>query len=633
MSENEVRPKALVLVTDYDKVGPLIRWAAMFARGGAADLVVLCCGRRGVATSATAGEPGLIVAAREVLAGPELKGVSTELLAIVTDDIVEAALAEVEREGIRLLIAGADGTLGENAAARRITERVLQFSPCDTIVIDTGEDDGTGFERVLVPYAGRFRTHALQTAASLAHGNSGVAVPFLVGSFFGKDSEDVAMRELAREVEEAGIEQEDLVSPLIDVSSKPLSSIVSRSRDCDLVLFGASSTEALRRLRGTGSEGAVQPVDRQTVVAVTRYARSAWRSVFSRKGGSTPSWVPALRPKERVDVFDRVQAGARLNADFIVMLTLSTAIASFGLMQGSTAVVIGAMLVAPLMTPIIGSGLALIQGNTRLFRESMKALMFGVLAGLLISALIGVLTGALELTPEVMSRSRPTLLDLAVALLSGMAVAYALARPSLAGAIAGVAIATALVPPLSVVGISLAHHDLRTAFGAAVLFSTNIVAIVLGAALVFRVLGIGGESLGVGRRLWVRRTLLALSLASIMLVLPLWQMSTSSLAVGQSRAAILDISNELRVALNTRVNEEPAATMLIMGRPHWAPDRISLILTVRDGKAVPPELEEDLVRIVRDIVGQYTPVHVVFLQDLNVYDARGSTPPIIGWPD
>ncbi len=190
----------------------------------------------GVATSATAGEPGLVVEAREVLASPELKGVSAELLAIVTDDIVEAALAEVKREGIGLLIAGADGTLGENAAARRITERILQFSPCDTIAIDTGEDDGTGFERVLVPYSGRFRTHALQMAASLAHGNSGVAVPFLVGTFFGKDSEDVAMRELAREVEEAGIEEEELVSPLIDVSSKPLSSIVSRSRDCDLVL-------------------------------------------------------------------------------------------------------------------------------------------------------------------------------------------------------------------------------------------------------------------------------------------------------------------------------------------------------------------------------------------------------------
>ena len=633
MTDNEARPKVLVVVTDYDKVAPLVRWAAMFARGEEADLVVLCCSRRGVATSATAGEPGLIVEAREVLAGPELKGVPTELLAIVTDDIVEAALAEVEREGIGLLIAGADGTLGENAAARRITERILQFSPCDTIVIDTAEDDGTGFERVLVPYSGRFRTHALQTAASLAHGNSGVAVPFLVGTFFGKDSEDVAMRELAREVEEAGIEEEDLVTPLIDVSSKPLSSIVSRSRECDLVLFGASSTDVLRRLRGAGEEAAVQPVDRQTVVAVTRYARSAWRSIFTRKGAAAPSWVPALRPKERVDVFDRVQAGARLNADFIVMLTLSTAIASFGLMQGSTAVVIGAMLVAPLMTPIIGAGLALVQGNTRLYRESMKAVLFGVLAGLLISVMIGLLTRALELTPEVMSRSQPTLLDLAVALLSGMAVAYALARPSLAGAIAGVAIATALVPPLSVVGIGLAHADLRTAFGAAVLFLTNIVAIILGAALVFRVLGIGGESLGVGRRLWVRRTLLALSLASLLLVLPLWRMSTSSMAVGQPRAAILDISDELRVAINERVNEEPAAAMLIMGRPHWAPDRISLILTVREGQAVSPELKDDLVGIVRDVVGEYAPVHVVILQDLTVFDAQGSSPPIIGWPD
>ena len=118
-----------------------------------------------------------------------------------------------------------------------------------------------------------------------------------------------------------------------------------------------------------------------------------------------------------------------------------------------------------------------------------------------------------------------------------------------------------------------------------------------------------------------------------MLILPLWQMSASSLAVGQSLAAILDISNELRVALNARVNQEPGATMLIMGRPHWAPERVSLILTVREGLSVPADLEQDLVRIVRDIVGAYTPVHVVFLQDLTTYDARGSSPPIIGWPD
>jgi uncharacterized hydrophobic protein (TIGR00271 family) len=623
--------KALVLVTDYDKVGPLIRWAGSFARGRDAHLTVLCCGRRGMATSATAGEPRLVAEAREVLASPALKGVPTELLAVSADDPVQAALAEVEREGIELMVAGADGTLGENAAARRITERVLQFSPCDTVVVDPGENEGEAFERVLVPYSGRFRIHALRTAARLAHGNDGVAVPFLVGTFFGKDSEDVAMRELAREIEEAGIEQEQIVTPLIDVSSKPLSSIVSRSRDHDLVLFGASSTDVLRRLRGSGKDAAVQPVGRNTALAVARYARSAWRSVFTNKSGSAPAWVPTLRPKERVDVFDRVQAGARLNTDFIVMLALSTAIASFGLMQGSTAVVIGAMLVAPLMTPIIGAGLALIQGNTRLYRESMKAILFGILAGLLISALIGFITQALELTQEVTARARPTLLDLAVALFSGMAVAYALARPSLAGAIAGVAIATALVPPLSVIGISLAHGALGIAFGASVLFLTNIVAIILGAAFVFRMLGIGGESLGVGPRLWVRRTLLVLSLASVLLVLPLWKMSFETIATGQSRAAVLDVSDELRLAVERRVKAESGVSLLLLGRPYWDPERVSLILSVSAGKTVPSTLQAELVETVRKKIGPHADVHVVFIQDLSVSDFEGDEDSLLPW--
>ncbi|MHC4989659.1 MAG: DUF389 domain-containing protein, partial [Planctomycetota bacterium] len=80
--------------------------------------------------------------------------------------------------------------------------------------------------------------------------------------------------------------------------------------------------------------------------------------------------------EERVDLFRRLEPSARWEADFVVMTGLSSALASLGLMQGSVPVVIGAMLVAPLMSPLLGSGLALVQGNIQLFRQSMKAMTF-----------------------------------------------------------------------------------------------------------------------------------------------------------------------------------------------------------------------------------------------------------------
>ena len=118
------------------------------------------------------------------------------------------------------------------------------------------------------------------------------------------------------------------------------------------------------------------------------------------------------------------------------------------MIQDSAAVVIGAMLVAPLMSPLLGCGMAIVQGNLPLFRNSLKAVLFGFLVALAIGVVLGFISPMGELTDELRARGGPTVLDMLVALLSGIAAAYCNGRPNLSAALPGVAIAAALVPPL-----------------------------------------------------------------------------------------------------------------------------------------------------------------------------------------
>ncbi len=173
------------------------------------------------------------------------------------------------------------------------------------------------------------------------------------------------------------------------------------------------------------------------------------------------------------------------SVSFCVLSTLSCAISTFGLLAGSTATVIGAMIVAPLMGPVIAMAYAIAVANRRLFRRSALTVLCGILMTVFISLVIAKVTGLQVMNPEISSRTQPTLLDLGVAMAAGAAGAYANSRRRIADALPGVAIAVALVPPLSVVGIGFAQGDQQTGLGAFVLFITNLIGIVFSGSLVF----------------------------------------------------------------------------------------------------------------------------------------------------
>jgi len=181
--------------------------------------------------------------------------------------------------------------------------------------------------------------------------------------------------------------------------------------------------------------------------------------------------------------------------DFFLLVVLSCVIATAGLLTDSAAVIIGAMLVAPLMSPIIGLGLASLTGDTRLLRDSASALGRGALLAIGMSALLTwgnrhlPFVSLQELPVEVLSRTHPGPIDLTIALAGGLAAAFALAQPSISAALPGVAIATALMPPLCTVGIGVAMGRWDVAGGALLLFITNAVTIAFAAMVIFVLLG------------------------------------------------------------------------------------------------------------------------------------------------
>ncbi len=217
----------------------------------------------------------------------------------------------------------------------------------------------------------------------------------------------------------------------------------------------------------------------------------------SRAGAGTWFRNQAQSWQDRAELVDRLSfegpdERTRL-ARFLALMAFASVLASLGVIVDSTAIVIGAMLVAPLMTPLMAVSLSLAVGWPR--RATRAGLV--ALAGAVLSVGIGVVVGAaiplplgLTSNPQVLSRTAPSLIDLAVALAAGGAGGFALARRDVADALPGVAIAISLVPPLTVVGITLQAQEWVLAAGATLLFATNVTSILVAGAVIFVLTGV-----------------------------------------------------------------------------------------------------------------------------------------------
>jgi len=193
--------------------------------------------------------------------------------------------------------------------------------------------------------------------------------------------------------------------------------------------------------------------------------------------------------EQYASLFKNLREESKLSQNFMVLLILATMIATFGLFINSTSVIIGAMLLAPLMQPIVSLSMGVLRQDASLEINGAKTITIGVLAVLVTAAIIAFFTPIERLTSEMSGRLSPTILDLFVAIASGAAAAYAKSNEKILGSLAGVAIAVALVPPLAVAGIGLGWADWHMFSTAFLLFITNLVGIVIAAAFMFVLLG------------------------------------------------------------------------------------------------------------------------------------------------
>ena len=274
-----------------------------------------------------------------------------------------------------------------------------------------------------------------------------------------------------------------------------------------------------------------------------------------------------LSREDRMMLSNKLEKGAASSPEFILFMAVATFLACIGLIQDSAAVIIGAMLVAPLMTPLLGAGLALIFGNKPLFGKAVRSILLGVAIAFLIGTVVGLFSlcvpsylfsgSGLCLTNEMISRSQPNILDPFIGLAAGLAGGFAIGRDGQIGTVAGVAIAAALVPPIATAGLecSLAIYcaftegDVLTFFrllrqnpqdilasngvlnsapksmeyvhlitAPLILFALNACATIIGAFIGLRMVGMHRAPRARQSRKWVFVFILALLLAIIVLM-------------------------------------------------------------------------------------------------------------------
>lgn len=402
----------------------------------------------------------------------------TEFATSVTRGILDAA-REYRAD---LIILGTQRSERRQVELGDIVENVMEAAPCDVLIYRFSESPG--FDRVLVPIDGTPQAvTALDMGVRLARRRQlELVVLYIQRDYLFVPEQEFAVRELLESF--TGSVQKESVP-----GDNPASQTLNQVGENDMLIMGMGNkndferrlTDDLTSTLLNRSPGPVLLLSR--VTASNRVQRAFQREVRRFK--------PLLTDVERIELVWRAHKQSAATIDYTTMILLSAGLATFGLLLNSPAVIIGAMLVAPLMQPLSGFAIGLTNTHGRLVRQAALTLIEGVALAVGIAFVIGnILPGDFVPTSEMTVRGNPSLLDAAVALIGGLAAAFATARKDVPATLAGVAIAAALMPPLSTLGLSLALQDWSLAGGAWLLFATNILFIVLAETAVFLWLGI-----------------------------------------------------------------------------------------------------------------------------------------------
>lgn len=542
-----------LIAAEPDDLRALLPWAMILAQAANSDLTIVLAQRKKGPTrlvplpnEPAEDEADLVTLCRSLLSQPvstlddadspeEADSCEVRLFQLVGDDWTVDLISQLEEIEPAAIVAAAPVISKDHSSSSDWQTDLLAFEACEILLI---QDDTKSFEDELrvavVVRSGSDNERVLQRAAELMAMSSRVkSTAVYVQPNVGDLSVSVGMRQLGHLLRGSLNRYEcDQFERRVVVSGNSSDAVRKLdANDFDLILTETSHVPAMGKFfaaRPAGEESDAIPAQ-----AVLRPAESLGDRLWNRLDRWIRSVVPQLDRDERVDLVSRIHTSSQWDFDFVFLVSLATLIACLGLAEDSGAVIVGAMLVAPLMTPIAGVGLGVAHGNSFLTHVALRTALRGFATALLIGVLFGLAvqmaswTGWLEslrsvheaksLFPvEMENRTRPQFYDLLIALVSGMAAAYAMGRPNLFAALPGVAIAAALVPPVATCGIALSHGDLVKGGGALLLFVTNMVTIILGTTLIFRAVGIRTQKEGQQPARWTRYSLLLLVFLSIL---------------------------------------------------------------------------------------------------------------------
>ncbi|MCM8537584.1 MAG: TIGR00341 family protein [Lentisphaeraceae bacterium] len=438
---------------------------------------------------------------------------------VVGRDLESPVLKLVDVDKASLLLLGRHQAMKNDT---HFTDDLYEKVHCNTMIIRLGNTEAKKFSKILIPCAGGPNCKdALKEGSRLSKAQGTNVTPLTIQTE-GEFSYEVGKSELSTLLNQCGVRENNLITPRVEVTDDVVSGIAKVAEEgFDLVIVGASEMGNIRQKLFGKLPDSLMQADPSNSIAIYRTRKSYIEKLTDKFEYWCNITIPQLTREDRINLHNNLHVNSNWNFDFVSLIALSTAIASLGLISNSSAVVIGAMLIAPLMLPILGAGLAIIQGNMPLILNSIKSIILGFLTALIIGFVCGLFAPMQTLTNEIAARGEPRMADLLIALFSGIAAAHCMSRPKLSAALPGVAIAAALVPPIASAGISLAHGNGGMAQGAALLFLTNVICIILGSAIAFYAAGIRPQNKSNNARIWARRAMTGLILTTIILVYPL----------------------------------------------------------------------------------------------------------------
>nr|WP_299206683.1 TIGR00341 family protein [uncultured Brumimicrobium sp.] len=285
---------------------------------------------------------------------------------------------------------------------------------------------------------------------------------------------------------------------------------------------------------------------------------------------------------EYKELFTQLRENARPSQNYVILMILSVILATLGVFANSSPVIIGAMILAPLMSPIISFSMGVLRQDRELMKNSFITILVGVGVGYLFAILFTLITPINQINAEITSRIEPNIIDLGIAVVSGAAGAYAFSKEEIAKTLAGVAIAVALVPPLAVSGIGLAWLNFDIFFGAFLLLITNLTGMVLAAAFTFLMTGYSPFKLA--------KKGLLISLAVVLSI---------SIPLGYGFFKVVEENKIIRSLNGTEINNNILENVILESRKPFV---ISLDVLA---KSMPDDAEIDNIkREIEQIVGE-----------------------------